>query len=129
MNDAVRVTTDSMTDLFFAWVSSVDRRKDPEQTIAELIESILLQKDMCKMHVVICVEASRNEQVSQLLAQKYKEWSVILELGTLKIRPREAETICKRSLLFFTMLNGCMIDASSGMEINIKELAHVLLSA
>lgn len=126
--DIIAINTDVITELFFAWVSSIDRRQPPEESIEELTKSILENEFVCKLHTVISVEAARNEEAAQLLREKYTQWSVILEMGTLKIRPREAQLITKRTPLFFTLLNGCMLDIASGIEPDIKELAHILLS-
>ncbi|MBQ2661938.1 MAG: TetR/AcrR family transcriptional regulator [Clostridia bacterium] len=128
VEDIIAINTDVITEMFFAWVSSVDRRSTAEETIEELLGSILEQDDLCKLHTVISVEASRNPVAAQLLNEKYNQWAVILEMGTLKIRPREAQLITKRAPLFFTLLNGCMLDKASGIETDIKELAHIFLA-
>ncbi len=128
VHETAQIHTDAMTDLFFAWISAIDRRSEPAESIKTLVNSILSDVSLCRLHVVLCMEIQRDIQIAELLKDKYNEWSVMLEMGTLRIRPREAETICKRSSLFFTSLNGCMLDIASGRTPDISELIYVLLS-
>lgn len=121
---------DAITYAFYSWVYAIDRQNTSEGSLSALIESILSDTELCKLHVVICAEAAQgNAPLRELLSAKYNEWSVILEMGTLRIQPRETQVLRDRAALFFTMLDGCILDCAAGtVEANVPALVKILLA-
>ena len=80
--------------------------------------SMLLDDDaMRRLHVVLFAESCLdNPTLAALMEEKLRKWTVVLEVGTLKVQSDSARRLRNRSSLFFTLMMGAMLRAETPPE-------------
>ena len=72
---------------------------------------------MRRLHVVLFAESCLdNPTLAALMEEKLRKWTVMLEVGTLKVQSDSARRLRNRSSLFFTLMMGAMLRAETPPE-------------
>lgn len=99
-----------MTDILFTWIDEVSRDSELEAPALRLIDRFLDDEICVKRHVVLLSEAALgNVPVQKKFTAKYREWAVMLEVGALKMPPKQGEAFRRRLQDFFMLLDGFMM--------------------
>lgn len=105
-----------ITDMLFSWVDSLSRGDDVRGALMSLVDTLTEDGLLGGLHLVLCAEAAiGNAELRELLASSYKEWTVMFEVGVLKMSPQDAANIRTKSGMFFMMLSGCVFQRQSGI--------------
>ena len=83
-----------------------------EEALRALMAALLDDEDLRRLHVVLFSESCLdNPALASLMEEKLRKWTVMLEVGTLKVQSPSARRLRDRSSLFFTLLMGAMLRA------------------
>lgn len=106
-----------ITDAVLTWIESLDRDCDPTEAIRAFASALSEQEGLLKLHIVLTGEAALGNQTLQSKFQaKYREWTMMLELGTLKMKPPAAARLRTYSKAFVAMLDGFVLHAGMGID-------------
>ena len=101
-----------VTDLILSWVETLTRDCPMEEALRALMAALLDDEDLRRLHVVLFSESCLdNPALASLMEEKLRKWTVMLEVGTLKVQSPSARRLRDRSSLFFTLLMGAMLRA------------------
>lgn len=95
VNDIAQTHGARVTDLLLSWVETLSRDCPMDEALLLLMEALL------------------EDEALRRLEDKLKKWTVMLEVGTLKVQSDSARRLRDRSSLFFTMLMGAMLRAET----------------
>lgn len=114
--ELARINTETVTDTLFAWVDSLSRGDDMRAALFRLMELLTADGQLSGLHMALYTEAALgNEALTHWLAGAYREWTVMFEVGVLKVQSKNAAAIRAKSHLFFTMLLGYVMQVQSGI--------------
>lgn len=106
-----------ITDAVLIWIDSLNRDCDPADAIRAFLDALRSAEGLLKLHIVLTGEAALGNTVLQKkFAAKYREWTVMLEVGTLKMKPPAAERLRTYSKAFVAMLDGFALHSQIGIE-------------
>jgi AcrR family transcriptional regulator len=119
------------TDTVFSWMGGVNREMSLKEAVLSLLEALARQDGddaQPYLHMVLCVEAATgNEPLAQKLKEAYRAWTVMLEVGLLRANIHDAETVLKRSCMFFTLLDGYRMQNNGALTgTNLSSIADFL---
>ncbi|MDO5112729.1 MAG: TetR/AcrR family transcriptional regulator [Clostridia bacterium] len=115
--------TETVTDTLFAWVDSLSRGDDMHAAVLRLLDAITAEDQLGGLHIVLCAEAAMgNATLRELLNAAYREWTVMFEVGALKVQSKNAAAIRAKSGLFFTVLLGYVLQRQSGIGDPAKDV-------
>ncbi len=116
----------AFTDDVFLWVSTLSRESSLHDSAEKLVVALCSDVQRMRLHAVLCAEASSsNPALSALLINAYHEWTVMLELGILKLQAMP--DVHMRSQLFFACLDGFMLQSPASLtELDTSMLVNVL---
>lgn len=114
VNDIAQTHGARVTDLLLSWVETLSRDCPMDEALLLLMEALLEDEALRRLHVVLFTESCLdNPGLAALMEDKLKKWTVMLEVGTLKVQSDSARRLRDRSSLFFTMLMGAMLRAET----------------
>lgn len=114
VNDIAETHGARVTDLLLSWVETLSRDCPMDEALLLLMEALLEDEALRRLHVVLFTESCLdNPGLAALMEDKLKKWTVMLEVGTLKVQSDSARRLRDRSSLFFTMLMGAMLRAET----------------
>ncbi|MEG1548123.1 MAG: TetR/AcrR family transcriptional regulator [Clostridia bacterium] len=107
----------NITDVVFAWVDSLMRDEALRPAVARLLNTLTEDTHRMRLHIVLCTEsACGNSSLQSLLGDAYREWTVMLEVGTLKLQSQNSKLVHSRAQLFFACLDGFMLQNSAKLS-------------
>lgn len=108
----------SITERIFAWIDIVVRGTGAPDALRTLIEAILGEDEMSgKLHLTLLHEAAMgNETLQKRFAAKYREWSVMIEVGAMKALGTEAERFKTKLYVFLAAIDGFLIQRAIGID-------------
>lgn len=99
-----------ISDALLNWVENVSREAEPAKELQKLIETLLSNPSRRKLHAVLFAEGRLDDPaLFEIISSSLEKWTVIFEVGALKLRLPEARHIRARAGLFFTLLGGYML--------------------
>ncbi len=108
--DVARCHCDFMTDALLNWVEAVSREEDPAEQLTLLIEALLGDPERRRLHAVLMAEGCLDDPaLSEIMLNALEKWTVMFEVGALKLRLPQARRIRAHTELFFTLLGGYML--------------------
>lgn len=114
VNDIAEMHGARVTDLILTWVETLTRDCPMEEALLSLIGTLLDDDALRRLHVVLFTESCLgNPALAALMEEKLRKWTVMLEVGTLKVQSNSARRLRDRSSLFFTLLMGAMLRAET----------------
>ena len=117
-----------MTDLIFSWIDTLSLDRSPKACVGDLIDLMLADTDALRLHFVLQCEALREETGALLrrFSAKAREWTVMLEVGSLKMSGPGAERFRSLSKHFFALLDGFALHVLMGEEPETEKLLTIL---
>ncbi|MBQ3201813.1 MAG: TetR/AcrR family transcriptional regulator [Clostridia bacterium] len=110
VNDIAAAHAARITDLLLTWIETISRGCPMEDALEILIGALLDDQALRKLHVVLFTESClAGPSLSVLMEEMLRKWTVMLEVGTLKVQSDSARRLRDRSSLFFTLLTGAMM--------------------
>lgn len=107
---------DKLTDILLSWVDGLDRGEELKPALARLFAAMTEDGHCARLYTVLCAECTTDSPaLRELFAARQQKWRVMLEVGTLKLRPRAAEVVSGKSELFFMLLSGYLMQTLGGM--------------
>ncbi len=108
--DVAQCYCDSVTDALLNWVETVSREAEPAGQLLTLTEALLSSPAKRKLHAVLFAEGCLDDPAVQgIIASSLEKWTVMFEVGALKLRLPQARQIRAHAGLFFTLLGGCTL--------------------
>lgn len=106
-----------ITDILFGWLDDIARNQDTTDAIRLLFDRLVENDDMIKLHSVLCVEATLlDNNLKKRISSKYREWAVMLEVGSLRMNSEASAGIRRNSKLFFMLVDGYAMQKMLGGE-------------
>jgi len=117
-----------MTDLIFSWIDTLYLEKAAADCVRELLDLLLSDTDALRLHFVLQCEALREETGALLrrFSAKAREWTVMLEVGSLKMSGPGADRFRSLSKHFFALLDGFALHLLMGEEPEREKLLAIL---
>lgn len=101
-----------VADVILEWVESLERESEPEGSLLTLLDALTSDPVRRKLHVILFAESTLDyPMLASLLLEMSAKWSVMFEVGALKLRMPDARLVRSRSGVFFSMLIGYMCRA------------------
>lgn len=117
VNDIAEMHGARITDLLLTWVETLSRDCPMDDALLSLMSMLLDDDAMRRLHVVLFAESCLdNPTLAALMEEKLRKWTVMLEVGTLKVQSDSARRLRNRSSLFFTLMMGAMLRAETPPE-------------
>jgi len=114
--ELAHANTERITDAIFSWVDSLARGDAVQDALTQLVETLCTDGCFSGLHIVLLSHAAMgNAELRRLFAASYREWTVMFEVGILKMQPQDAAQIRMKSGMLFTMLSGCALQNQSGV--------------
>lgn len=96
------------TERLFSWIDRIDANTPVEEALSALLTAYLPTAQSIRLHAALCGEALRgNDALQTRLQMKLHEWSLMLEMGGLKMSGREAQRFSACSRSYLALLDGC----------------------
>ncbi len=106
-----------ITDMIFAWIETLDRDTEPKDALTVIFEAFTEDESIYKLHMALCLEAMLgNAALQKKLAAKYREWTVMMEVGSLKLASPASERLRKLSQAFMAMIDGFILQSNLGIS-------------
>lgn len=120
-----------ITDILFGWIESLNHDDAPEAALNALLDALLCDDAMLRLHLVLTSEAALGTaQLQKKLSAKYREWAVMLEVGSLKMASPASEMVRARSKMLLMMMDGYAIEHLLEVEGDVRaEMASLILNA
>ena len=110
VSDVARMSISADTDTIFTWVDSLSRDEELTSALYRLMDLLTADLRRMRLHTVLIVEAAcGNAELSELFRSAYREWTVMLEVGALKLKSQNSRLVHTRAQLFFACLDGYML--------------------
>ena len=118
-----------ITDILFGWIESLNREDPSQDALDSLLDTLLSDNLLLRLQVVLVSEAALgNAQLQKKLSPKYREWAVMLEVGSLKMASPIGERVRSLSKMLLLMLDGYAIHRLLEIEGAARtELAKLIL--
>lgn len=119
-----------VTDIIFGWIESLNRDESSGDALTSLLDMLLGDDALLRLHLVLTSEAALgNQQLQKKLSVKYREWAVMLEVGSLKMASPASEQIRARSKMLLLMMDGYSIHHLLEVEGDARtEMASLILN-
>lgn len=128
VNEIAAAHAARITDLLLTWIETISRGCPMEDALEILIGALLDDTALRKLHVVLFSESCLSGPgLSDLMEEVLRKWTVMLEVGALKVQSASARRLRNRSSLFFTLLTGAMMRPSVS-EAERQQFITLLLS-
>ncbi|HWS28634.1 MAG TPA: helix-turn-helix domain-containing protein [Clostridia bacterium] len=118
------------TDTVFFWMGNVNREISLREAILSLLNALAREDGDAEpyLHMMLCAEAATgSEPLAQKLSAAYRAWTVMLEVGLLRANIHNAETVLRRSRMFFTLLDGYRLQVNGALTgADLKTIADAL---
>ncbi len=116
-----------MTDLIFTWIDTLGREQDAKTAVGALLDALFQDPNAMRLHFVLQCEALReDESLKRRFAAKAREWTVMLEVGSLKMSEPGAARFRKLSRSFFALLDGFGLHLLLGEDLDKEQLRSLL---
>ena len=116
VQDIAEMHSANITELLFSWVDTLTRDCPMDEALLSLMGALLDDEPLRKLHAVLFAESCLdNPTLAALMEDKLHKWTVMLEVGTLKVQSLSARRLRDRSSLFFTLLLGAMLQPQSAL--------------
>ena len=103
--------------MIFVWIETLDRDTEPRDALSVIFEAFTEDESIYKLHMVLCLEAMQgNVSLQKKLAAKYREWTVMIEVGSLKLASPASERLRKLSQAFMAMIDGFILQSNLGID-------------
>lgn len=130
LEDIVRLRVNDITDTLYAWLETLDREGDPAAALHSLLELLLQEPAALRLNAALQTEAALgNESLVALFDAAYHKWSLMLEVGALKMPPGAALRIEGMPRAMFALLDGFALHELLGMDRACRERLVALLLA
>lgn len=130
LEDIVRLRVNEITDTLYAWLETLDRDGDPATALHSLLEFLLQDPAALRLSAALQAEAALgNEGLTALFDAAYHKWSLMLEVGALKMPPGAAARIEGMPRAVFALLDGFAVHELLGMDHACREHLVALLLA
>ncbi len=124
--DVARAHCAFVSESLLHWVENVSREEEPVPQLFNLIEALLCDPARCRLHAVLFAEGRLDDPaMDAILEAALEEWTVMFEVGALKLRLPQARELRAHAELFFTLLGGYMLKANPA-EADMRELAVLM---
>lgn len=107
VNDIAETHGARVTDLLLSWVETLSRDCPMDEALLLLMEALLEDEALRRLHVVLFTESCLdNPGLAALMEDKLKKWTVMLEVGTLKVQSDSARRLARSLLALFHDAHG-----------------------
>lgn len=129
VNDISDYNLGRITDLLFNWIDTLNRDREAKEAIVMLIEMLTADESVTKLHLMLCADAMMgNSSLKKKMATKYREWTVMLEVGSLKMSAPMSERLRRMSQSLLALFDGFCLQMNIGVEgINKDALVELIL--
>jgi len=129
LSELAQDCTAKTSELLYTWLEGLKRGEDVHAALLRLLSAFTDDPHNARFHTVLCTEAVLgNEELQSLLKLCYREWCLLLEIGSLKIRTRDSALLRSRSRLFFTILEGNLLLSQGDISrVSQEEIANLIL--
>ena len=115
--DIARAHLNRTTDQIYGWLETLDRDGYEEESLLSLLEYLLSDTEAMRLNVVLKTEAALGlTGLNELFEHAYREWTLMLEVGALKMPPGAAKRMDGLARLFFALLDGLMLHELLGLD-------------
>lgn len=126
--DVARIHCDAVMDALLNWAEGISRDDDPKDQLSVAARALLSDEQRRKLHVVLCAEGSLDDpSLCALLGSAMSEWTMVFEVGALKLRLPESRKVRERAQLFFTIISGYMLRPEI-TENDIADIVKLMMS-
>lgn len=95
------------TDAIFNWIAGLSKEKNDGAALDPLFEALTAEEDMLRLHAELLLDAmKKTSAIRERMAQKYEEWTVMLDVGILKLPIRLHKELRELAKQFFVVLDG-----------------------
>ena len=131
VGDIAEYHVSRITEILFSWIESLNHDDPSEAALMSLLDALLSEESLLRLHVVLTGEAALgNAQLQKKLAAKYREWAVMLEVGSLKMASPASELVRARSKMLLLMMDGYAVERLLELEGDARaEMAALILGA
>lgn len=118
-----------ITDTLFGWIDSLGGETGAKEALGALLELLMADEKELRLHVVLQSEAALgNALIRKKLLAKHREWTLMLEVGALKLAQPASGRLREVSRIFFAALDGVALhELIEGGVNNRAALIHLLL--
>ena len=126
VNDVADMHLIWVSDVMFTWVNGLERNCTDE-VVLTLFDMLTTNETESRLHCVLLTYAVSDETLIEKLRARYKEWRIMLEVGSLKMASPYSERTRALSELFFTIVDGCMLETNAGITGSYRDQLKRLL--
>lgn len=117
-----------MTETIFAWIDNIREDMSATEALQPLSDNLLQNKDSMKLHFALISEALREEgTLSRRIYAKQREWSVMLEVGALKITGAGGKRFRAFSRGYLALLDGLALHMLLNEQLDTDFLHRMLV--
>ena len=91
VNAVAQLTLRTIGDRIFSWVDTVKRDEEPTLALDRLCDALLGDNALLRVFIAINGSTEGDENLEAMLDRAMSEWSVMLEVGVLRMQPAVAE--------------------------------------
>ncbi|MDL2258656.1 TetR/AcrR family transcriptional regulator [Eubacteriales bacterium OttesenSCG-928-K08] len=118
----------SITEDMYRWIDLLRENTNARDAIEALSMALIQEPDRLYLHFALLTETMReNGALSSLLQTKQKEWSVLLEVGALKMTGPGAKRFSQYCGLYFSLLDGVALHRLLGETLSIEQLIELMM--
>lgn len=130
VNELAHDCTEKTSDVIYTWLEGLSRGDDVHASLTALLGALTADEGNAHLHTVLCMEvALHNAELQSLLELCYKEWTLMVEVGALKMQTKASALLKDRSRLFFTLLDGYLLLSQGCItEISKEDIVKLILS-
>ncbi|MDO4567922.1 MAG: TetR/AcrR family transcriptional regulator [Clostridia bacterium] len=115
----------AISDVMFDWVNSLDRSCGKESVLA-LFDTLVGEAVDAKLHCALLAYSACSGELAQLLNARYREWRIMLEVGSLKMASPVSERVRSLSDTFFVLVDGYMLQNNAGVPGRARQQIELL---
>lgn len=129
LNDVADYHLGRITDIMLSWIEALDRETPVTDALISLLNMIINNDLLVKLHIALSAEATlESSSLKTKFASKYREWTVMLEVGSLRIPSFELDKDSQLSRMFFVILDGYLLQKAMNAEIfDLEALVALIL--
>ncbi|MEA4813616.1 MAG: TetR/AcrR family transcriptional regulator [Oscillospiraceae bacterium] len=96
-----------ITDMLFGWIDALGGETGAREALDTLFSFLMADEKSLRLHVVLQSEAALgNALIKKRLLAKYREWTLMLEVGALKLAQPASGRLRDISRIFFAAVDG-----------------------
>lgn len=96
-----------ITDTLFGWIDALGGETGAKEALDALLSLLMADEKSLRLHVVLQSEAALgNALIKKKLLSKYREWTLMLEVGALKLAQPASGRLRDISRIFFSVVDG-----------------------